>query len=57
MFNWRKREQSSTAKRTVEELRKQLRTLDPERMRALKGGQGLKLVPSTLLTCGGWLPQ
>ncbi len=57
MFNWRKREQVSTTKRTIEELRRQLRTLDPERMRALKGGQGLKVAQPTLLTCGGWLPQ
>ena len=57
MFNWRKKEQASTTKRTVEELRKQLRTLDTERLRELRGGQAIKVAAPALLTCGGWLPQ
>ncbi len=57
MFNWHKREETSTTKRTIEELRRQLRTLDSERMRGIKGGQGLKVAQPILLTCGGWLPQ
>ena len=47
----------SAAKRSVAELRAQLRTLDAKRMRQLKGGQGIKTPAPQLLTCGGWLPQ
>ena len=57
MFNFRRKESATIVKRSVDELRKQLRTLDAHRMRELKGGQGLKLATPQLLTCGGWLPQ
>lgn len=57
MFTLPKTRPAATAKRSVEELRKQLRTLDTKRMRELKGGQGMRVASPQLLTCGGWLPQ
>ena len=57
MLTLPKKRPAATAKRSVEELRKQLRTLDSQRMRELKGGQGLRVPSPQLLTCGGWLPQ
>ena len=57
MFNWRKKEAAPSTKRSLDELRKQLRTLDADRVREIKGGQGVKLVTPILVTCGGWLPQ
>lgn len=45
------------ANRSLEELRKQLRTIETDRLRQIKGGQGAKRVPLVLKSCGGWLPQ
>lgn len=57
MFTLPKKAPVASAKRSVDELRKQLRTLDPQRLRELRGGQGLRVAAPQLLTCGGWLPQ
>ena len=57
MFNWRKKDTTPTPKRSLDELRRQLRTLDAERTREIKGGNGIKLATPALVTCGGWLPQ
>ena len=57
MFTAPKKDATPAVKRSVAELRAQLRTLDVKRMRELKGGQGIKRPSPQLLTCGGWLPQ
>jgi len=57
MINWRKKQTAKAPERTLEELRKQLRTLEGDRLRQIKGGQGVRPVPNGLKACGGWLPQ
>lgn len=57
MFTSPNKEAAPARKRSVAELRAQLRTLDAKRMRELRGGQGVKVAAPQLLTCGGWLPQ
>ena len=57
MFTSPQKEAAPVAKRSIAELRAQLRTLDVARMRQTKGGQGIKQAAPQLLTCGGWLPQ
>ena len=57
ILKWRKKPAEQTPKRSLDELRKHLRTLDAARVREIKGGQGLKLGSTALVTCGGWLPQ
>lgn len=57
MFTLPKKASAAPAKRSAEELRKQLRTLDTAQLRELRGGRGLRVAAPQLLTCGGWLPQ
>ncbi len=57
MFNWRIKQKPKAQERSLEDLRKQLKTLDGHRLATLKGGQGIRKVPPALKACGGWLPQ
>ena len=57
MFNWRKQGKTNTTKRSFDELRRQLHTLDTERLSEIRGGQGKRQLSPSLLNCGGWMPQ
>ena len=57
MFNWRNKRKTEAQPRSLEELRKQLRVIDTDRLAQMKGGQGVKRTPPALKVCGGWLPQ
>lgn len=58
MFNWFKRRRKPRAeKRSLEELRKRLNTIEGPRLSELKGGRGIRRAPRSPKSCGGWLPQ
>jgi len=57
MFKFLKKQKPVNEKRSLDQLRQQLCTIEPTRLSELKGGQGIRQVPSTLKACGGWLPQ
>lgn len=57
MFKFLKKQKPANEKRSLDELRQQLCTLDPKRLAELKGGQGTRQIPPSLKACGGWIPQ
>lgn len=58
MFSWfKRRRKPQVEKRSLEELRKRLNTIEGTRLSELKGGRGIRRAPRNLKACGGWLPQ
>ena len=57
MFNFRLKQKPKAEKRSLDELRKELRTIDRAGQAEIKGGQGARRAPEALRACGGWLPQ
>lgn len=57
MFKFLKKQKPVNEKRSLDQLRQQLSTIEPDRLVELKGGQGIRKVPPALKACGGWLPQ
>ena len=58
MFSWfKRRRKPQTEKRSLEELRQRLNTIEGPRLAELKGGRGMRRAPRAMKSCGGWLPQ